>query len=233
MSRTFTRAELRTELDNQAFIANDGSISTTEKDAILNRALAKTWDVICDCGLGEKYVKSVSFNTVANQTEYPFATVAPAGDLYRIHQLYADEGNQQFRALQRIQPAEILNYRAPTTVVPLKLYYIPSAPIIATGAGNDSVTFDGVNGWEEHTLACAVIEVKNKKQDDASPWERRRVQAEQRIQSMGNIDFGEPARVVRKRGRPGTNYYPYFSQINAYVVRGDKIELYYQYPWVR
>lgn len=234
MPRTFTRAELRTEMERQAGIENDGSISLAEKDAIVNRAIAKTWDVICDSGLGEKYVKHVSFNTVVNQTEYPFATVAPALDLYRISKVYANEGDGQMRALTRIGDSEILNFRAPTAVVPMELYYIAQAPIIVSGAGSDNVTFDGINGWEEHTICSGVIEIKNKKQDDAMPWMRRLQAAEARINKLGNVDFGEPMRVSRKRHRTGIErYYPYFNQINCYLVRGDKIELYYSYPWFR
>jgi hypothetical protein len=49
---------------------------------------------------------------------------------------------------------------------------------------------------------------------------------EARIKAMGNVDFGEPARVSRKRRRDPWEQL-YSNSVNAYVVRGDKLELYY------
>ncbi len=232
MSRTMTRGELRTRLEQITDTENDTHISTSEKDNILNSAMAETWDNIVDAGLAEKFVKSNTFNTVAGQQEYALGTVAGT-DFYRLHQLYANEGNGQLRALQHINPAEMLNFRAPTSAVPMKIYYIPVCPVIATGGGNDSTTFDGVDGWEEHTLMTAACAIKLKKQEDYRPYASRKAELEQRIGSLGNIDFGEPPRVSRKRKPVGYTYYPYFSQINAYLLRGDKVELFYSYPWVR
>lgn len=230
-ARTYTRAELRTMLEQRTDTENDTHLSLSEKDNILNQAAAETWDVICESGLGEKFVKSATFSTVPDQLEYPLFTIAP--DFYRVSKLYADEGNGQYRALQRISPSEVLNFRSPAAVVPMKLYYIPYSPVIPTGAPSDGQTFDGVNGWEEHLLAVAAIKVMAKKNDSAAEFRRIKAEQEDRIKTMGMVDFGEPMRIVRKRQKLGALYYPYFSQINAYVVRGDKLELYYSYPWVR
>lgn len=229
MARSFTRAQLRTRLEQLTDTENDPHLSTAEKDSIINSAIAETWDVICGSGLGENFVKKVSFNTVSGQTEYDFATIVPAGDFYRIYTVYADEGNSQYRALTRIGPAEILNYRAPTMAVPMVLSYIPCAPIISS----DSTSFDGINGWEEHTLMTAAIAVKMKKQDSYQPYAQRKAELEKRMREMGDVDFGQVQRVQRRRKPTGSLYYPYFSQVNTYVVRGGKLELYYAYPWVR
>jgi hypothetical protein len=43
---------------------------------------------------------------------------------------------------------------------------------------------------------------------------------------MGNVDFGEPMRIQRKRHRKNDPFIMFNSNINAYGLRGDKIELY-------
>lgn len=231
MARSFTRAQLRTRLEQLTDTEGDGHLGTSEKNAILNSAIAETYDLINSSGQGEKFTKRVTFNTVAGQTEYLFSAICSDGDFYRVAKVYADEGNGQYRALQPISPSNVLSFRAPTSAVPMVLYYVPSAPIIADNA--DSTSLDFLNGWEEHTLMCAAIAVKMKKMESYAPYEQRKMALEKRIKEMGNIDLGNPPRIVRKSRRYGSMYYPYFSQINAYVIRGDKLELYYSYPWVR
>lgn len=226
MPKTYTRLELRTRLDQLCDIENDAHLSTAEKNSILDSAMSETWDLICDSGLGEKYVKSVTFNTVANQTEYPFSTVAPSLDLYRITKLYAVENGTRFRPLQKISPSEILSFKAPAGVTGMKLYYIPICPKTTA----DADTFDGVNGWEEHVLMTAACAIKMKREESYDLFYKRKMELTQRIKSMGLVDFGEPPRVAHKRGRYGSfsSTYPLVgaSTVNAYVVRGDKIELY-------
>ncbi len=232
MARTLTRGELRTRLEQLTDTENDAHISTTEKNAIINSAVAETWDKICNAGLGEKYVKSVTFNTVANQTEYVIATICPALDFYRLHQLYVVENASplQMRPLQRLTGSEIQSFRPPPSVIPMKIYYIPYATVFAVG--DDAVTFDGINGWEEHTLMTAACAIKMKKDDSYAVFAQRKQELEARIKSMGNIDFGDAPRVVRKRARRADPWFMYQNQVNAYNVRGDKIELFYNYGYI-
>ena len=152
MARTLTKGELRTRLEQLTDSESDAHLGTNEKDEILNSAMAETWDHIVAAGLAEKFVKSVSFSSVSGTLEYSFASVISAGVFYRIHALYVDEGSGQLRPLKRIAPAEVRPFRPPTSTVNLKLYYIPICPRITAGVGTDSTTFDGINGWEEHTL---------------------------------------------------------------------------------
>ena len=227
MSRTYTRAELRTRLEQLCDIENDSHLSTTEKNEILNSAVAETWDAICDAGLGENYVTSTTFTTTSGTQEYTIGTTPNISDYYRMHGLFVVESNGQLRALQRIQPTEVLNYQAPpTSGITLKLYYIPSATKF--GSGDDAVTFNGINGWEEHTLMTAACAVKMKREEDYSVFYRRKKELEERIKSMGNVDFGEPARVSRKKLARSVNRGLFSTQnVNAYILRGNKIELLY------
>jgi hypothetical protein len=223
MARTYTRSELRTRLEQICDIENDTHLSAAEKNAILDSAFAETYDVICSSGLGEKYVTYTDFNTVAGQLEYPISSNV-SSSFYRLTNLYVKENNgTQLRQLQRVQPSEILDFRPPTAVVPIRAYYIP---FVAKTSG-DSDTFDGVNGWEEHLLMTAACAVKLKREEDYGVYARRKAELEKRIRDMGNIDLGEPIRVSRKRKATTSPWFFYNNTVNAYGIRGDKLELYY------
>ncbi len=226
MARNISRGELRTRLEQLTDTENDAHIGTAEKNEILNSAMAETWDIITSSGLAEKYVKSVSFNTVANQLEYTLdaTTYVTDNDFYKIHQLYVNEGNGRLRPLERINPAEIECMVAPTTVQAMKLYYIPYSPERATG--DDALFFDGINGWEEHTLMVAACAIKMKKDDSYATFARRKDELAARIRSMGNIDFSGPQRVVRRWRRRQDPFNMVNSNIRGYGIRGNKLELY-------
>jgi len=235
MARTVTYLELYNRLERAADIEGDTHLSAVEKRDIINVAVAETWDVICNTGLAEKYVKSVTFNSVAGQMEYPLATAVSAGDFYRIHQLYTVEPQGQLRPLQRVQPSELRPFKAPVNTVPMKLYYIPCAPKPdpAIQAPWEATVFDGINGWEEHTVMTACFNVKAKKDDGYGQFGARKQELERRMAMLGNVDFGEPIRVSRKRRSRAYDYFPYNNMVNGYGIRGDKIELYYldAYAW--
>src|SRR3954468_16207573 len=120
--RAVLGSDLLTRLEEMTDTQNDPHLSTAEKYRILTSAVAKTWDLIL-LSSPAAYVKSVTFNTVANQKEYPVDTIVSAGDFYKVSTLYVDEGNGQLRPLGRINPMEEQSYRAPVSAVPMKLYY--------------------------------------------------------------------------------------------------------------
>lgn len=231
--RTSTIDQLVARLQQLTDTQNDQHLDATpggELFGIVNSAIAETWDRIIDAGLGEKYVKSVTFNTVAGQQAYPiFAAGAGnvgAQDFYRVAQLYVNEGNGQMRPLRLVNAQEVQRFRPPQTVTPIVLYYIPYSPVLTTGQ-----TFDGINGWEEHTLMVAACAVKMKKDDDYSQYYKRQLQLEERMRDMGQTNFSEPKRVSRKRKRTWDPFMLYVNNINAYLVRGDNLELLYDYGY--
>lgn len=232
----FTLAQLRERLEEMTDTQKDKHLSTDEKNRILAEAAAETWDHIIASGLSERYVKSASFSTTGGTSEYDLTSSAiiPDEDFYKVHQVYINEGNNEFRPLPRIEPADIQNFRPPTGSVTVKLYYIKAPPTFITGAiFDDTATLDVPAGLEAHTLNTAAMAVKKKKEDDYRPFESRKAEIEQRIKFMGSTDWSQPARVVRRRHRMRDGYwYPYNAQITAYILRGKKIELYYAYPFV-
>ncbi len=218
-ARTQTIDFLISRMEKLCDIENDTHLSSAEKFEIMNSAIAETWDLICDSGLAEKYVTYANFSTVAGTLTTNLFTVAT--DFYRIHKLYVLESNGAMRPLQRINPSEIQTFTAPTSAVTMRLYYIPYSPVLTTGQ-----TFDGINGWEEHTLMTACCAVKMKKEDDYQLFFRRKKELEGRIRANANVDFGEPIRVTRKNRRQRDPFMLFNSNVNAYGVRGDKLEIY-------
>lgn len=238
MARNVTRGELRERLEKLCDIEGNNHISGFEKNEILNSAISEFWDRICNTGISEKYVKVLSFNAVSGQLEYPIEDmfdVEEPNDFYRIHQLYVVENTTQLRSLTRKAPSELLEFKAPQSSVPMKLYYIPIAPVIQNDIEDyttgDSDEIDGINGWEEFILLVAACRIKFKRDEDYSHFDKRKRELGQRIDSMGMIDFAEPARVSRKRARCRDPWMMYSNSVNAYGVRGDKIELYYLYGY--
>jgi hypothetical protein len=224
-ARTQTIDFMISRMEKICDIENDSHLSSAEKFEIMNAAIAEAWDKIIDSGIGDKYVKSATFNTVSGQQEYPIFTIA--SDFYRISQLYVDEGNGQWRPIHQIQSAEIQSFRPPNSVVPMKLYYFPYSQILTTGQ-----TFDGINGWEDLAIYIAAQAVKIKRDEDYSQIVRRKMEIEKRLASMGQINLAEPKRVVRKRRRLFDPFFIYTKNINAYLVRGDNLELFYHYGFI-
>ena len=214
-----------TRLRRETNTENDTHLSDAELYQYLTAAVAETWDALISSGQGDIGIKSVTFNTVAGQVEYPIGTVVSSGDFYRMHTIYVNEGNGQYRPLSRINPYEIQTYKAPNSAVPMKLYYLPVAPTWTTGAES----FDSINGWEDHTIACAAIKVKAKKEDSAARFAATKRECEMRMQTMANRNMGEPARIVRKRRAQLADLYaPWRNNVSAYDFRGGNLELYYR-----
>lgn len=228
MARSYTLNDLVTMLRTRCSLTNDTSLTDTELKSFLTQAAAETWDLLVSSGLGgEQLVVPVTFSSVSGQLEYAFSTIVPAGDFYKIHQLYVDEGNGQLRPVPRINPAEIQSFRPPQSAVPLKLYYIPNSP---KQTANE--TLQGINGWEEHTLATAEFLVRKERDEDYSGALRQKSAQEKRIQSMASAGWDEPPRVVKRRHRAHDPFMLFRNNLSAYGIRGGKLELYYHYGYI-
>lgn len=232
MARAYTPAELLARLRQITDTENDTHISDTEGYAILSSALASWRDFMITKGLGEHFVKNTTFNTVDGQLEYDLTSgsIVTDQDFYKIRQLYTDEGSGQFRPIQRISDAEVQAFRPVRGVVPMKLYYVPHAPKI-TGASTPS-TIEFFDGWEEYVLQLAAITVKVKKQESAEPHRQAARDLERRLATAADTGFDEPPRVVRRRqSRYRDPFLIYRNNVNAYNIRGSKLELYYHYGY--
>lgn len=229
MARIVTSAELLASLREMVGAENDTSLSTTELYKALTRGVSDTWDALLSSGIGTEGVKKVTFTAVAGTQEYVLDTIVAAADFYQLRNLYALDSNGGLRPIPRVNPNETYNMRAPTEGATMKLYYFPCAPVWTVGTEQ----FDGINGWEEHTLVCAAIYVKAKKEDDTGQFRARKRELEARMAVMANRMRAEPPRVVRRSqitnfGRRGLRGYslPYNEGPRYYDIRGANLELF-------
>lgn len=233
MAASVTLDEMVSRLESATDTANDTFFSTTEKRDFIRVAVAETWDKIVSAGLSDKGVKSVNFTATSGTLEYPVATVCPDGDFYKVSALYVVENASSGlnRPIERINPAEVYGYRPPQGSVSMKLYYIPTAPTFkVAGVYDGAATFDGINGWEEHSIATAAMAMMKKKDDDWQKHASRKAELEQRIAQMASSDYSGPSRVVRRRRGYGRFREPFWaglgSGVTGWNIRGDKLELY-------
>lgn len=237
MDRTMKLKELRARLQEMTATENDEDMTVRELNDIIISAAAETVDHMITSGLSEQTVKTATFSTTSGTLEYDLssASIVPDQDFYKVSKVFVDEGGGQYRPIERINVGDRQAYRPPQSTVSIILHYIPLATNFkdSNGEYNDEATFDGINGWEEHTLCTAAMQVKAKKEEDFSYYARRKAELEERMAFLGNTDFSGPATVVRRRGRQARNsFFPYQNQVSAWSIRNKQIALYYAYPWV-
>lgn len=230
--RDVTLYDLRQRLEQVTDKQNSRHFSQSEKNQLIATAAAETWDLIVNAGLAEQFVKKVRFTAVQGQLEYTIDAddgIIVDDDFYKISALYVDEGNGHLRPIDRVNPAEITYFQPPTANAPMVLYYIKSAPTFRDEDENfdDEAVFDGINGWEEHTVLTAALSMKIKGQEDYQQIYRRKTEMENRIKSMANTDWSGPSRVVRRwRRNRWDPYLPFILNVTAWGLRGGKLELY-------
>lgn len=235
MARSVLASEMATRVRYITDTENDSHISATELYKQLTAAVADTWDKILGHGLGGEFVKTVYFNTVAEQVEYAIATMTngttTAGtgstgisDFYKVKTLYVSDGSGLYRPIHRTNPNEEYALKGPSTAASMKLCYVPCAPVFTTG--NES--FDGINGWEEHVINLAAIRVKSKKEDDTGPYRSIVRELEDRMATHANRNDDEPPRIIRRRRAQAwaNRIAPYAGGVYAWDLRGANLELY-------
>lgn len=205
-------------------VNNSTNISTADKIYFLNSAMAATWDLLVEAGDPEFYCTRVLFNTVANQRDYAIGTIAPTGDFYKARAVYVNDGTTsvpRLRQLDHLSASEVYCYQAPNAVVPMELHYIPLCPVLV--ANGD--TFNGINGWEEHTLMQAACDIKAKREEDNSYFYRKKMELEERIKRMNKRDVGTP-QVIQRRYKRIDPLFFYRNTVNGYRLVGSTLELY-------
>lgn len=237
MARNVLASDLLLRLRQVTNTENDTHLQNNELYRFLTSAVSDTWDTLLAAGLGGEGVASVGFNTVAGQVEYSLFSLAPS--FYQLKTLYSVQGGVISagagggpivvvgglrRPLTRVNPSEEQGMVAPTSISTLVLYYHQAAPVFTTG----DETFDGINGWEEHVVQTAAIQVKVKKEDDAGPFRQRKREIEERIGRMANRNQDEPPRIIRRRSSmQNTARMALYNNSPLYFdLRGGNLELY-------
>jgi hypothetical protein len=224
---------------------NDTHVTDAELYRALTSGVADTWDTILSNGIGTEGVKSTFLNSVIGQQEYAIlgnnwraSQAAPLAsaldDFYQVSRILVVEGDR-LRPIERVNPSEQYTLSAPKEAAVIKMYYFPVAPTFTTGLES----FDGINGWEEHTIMSAAIYIKAKKEDDTGQFRAKKREVEERMKKMANRLRDAPPRIVR-RASPvhGYGYHgygpsgylrgyhtPYTASVRAYDLRGANLEL--------
>ncbi len=234
MARSATGSEIIGRGREAADAVSDTNITDTWLYKVASAGLAKLWDLILINGLGGEGVKTVFFNTVANQQDYslsasiwrPTATggATTMTDFYKVKTLYVNDGSGLYRPVSRTTPSEEYAQKAPTTVIGMKLCYIPCAIVFTTGAE----TFDGVNGWEEWLVQYIAYAIKIKQEDDGGSHKGNMREMEESIKVAANRNADEPPRIIRRRAGSAwaARVLPYAGGVGAWDLRGNNIELY-------
>ncbi len=223
--REVTSAEMLERLREVTDTVSDPHVSDAYLYKLLTAAVAKTWTRILRFGLGTRYVKAVTFTTAAGQQEYDLDTICTDEDFFQLKTLYAVEQGGIMRPINRVNPIEQYGLKPVNGDYAMKLYYVPCAPVFTTG----SEVFDGINGWEEHSIQLAAAEVKKKKQDAHSPYLQAAKELEEEMKTSADRNQDSPPRVVRRArmARLASQTIPYSSQVTAWDIRGNNLELFY------
>jgi len=224
MARNVTLLQMRTKVRMLCDIENDTHISDPEIDEYLNNGIAELWDMLVENGPQDYYAKRVTWTTTPNQISYPLTTIIPAGDFYKIRNLYVSDGDSTgpWRSLDPQQEASIISTEAPRQACLMRLDYIQASPKLVA----DADVFDGINGWEEYPIALACADVKTKREEDVAPYLRKRDQMAVRIRNMATRDAGTPERVNRRKRRPIDVYFFHEAQANSYRLIAGNLEIY-------
>lgn len=208
----------------------DEHLSLGEKNRFIVAAAAETIDALISSGLSEQTALEHEFTTATGAVDM----ANEVDDFYKILKVYVKEGTGVYRPIERINLQDVYGYRPVTSSLTFKILYIPWSSKLQDSDGNfnDDATFDGINGWEEHTLCLAAAKVKRKKEEDYRPYEQEAAKHQERMAFMGNTDFSGPARVVRKRTNRRADYFPYQTTVSGWTLRSKNITFYYAYPWV-
>lgn len=170
MARTLTFGQLQQAVRVRGGYENSTDITAAVLIDLLNASICDVWDIVVGKWL-DYYTKSAPMSAVANVESTAFDA-----DFYKLRKVEILTSNGQYR---RLLPADLdtshtftsvsnrayryrlaMNqlYLMPTQTVTetLRIWYIPSAPVLAL----DADTFDGINGYEQlviqHALrACA------------------------------------------------------------------------------
>lgn len=213
MSRTVTRANLRTRSSQLANVENDGSFTTTELDSLINLHVPAVHDLLV--AAGQYIAASTTVSVVANTIVY-----ALPADFLSLENVWVHESDDYRRPLDPIQDRQRQHFRAPTQACTVTLEYCPAAPVF----DDDVDTFDGVDGFDELVSARVARDILVKREGDVSAVMAIIAATEKRVRSVSTQRHrGGPKMIVDVESDHG---WPRAVQLDGFRLRGGNIELY-------
>lgn len=214
LTAIIARCRERSDMVNSQFVTD------TELTAWINLSGTELYDLLVGAYGNDYFLKSVTFNTVANKSSYTFASdISGASDFYKlrgmdivlsgtysitlkpfslnqrgIFQNPVWAGTFYGRSFSyRFDGAAIVLAPVPLGVATLRMWYTP----VFTALVNGSDSLDGVDGWEAYIIADVCRMIMNKQQMDASPFIAEKAALMERIKEMAEMrDSGEPMRIT-------------------------------------
>ncbi len=225
MARTVTLATMRTKVRQRADAENDPHVTDAEIDGLINDAYTFFYDKLIESCPPDYFRTTYTFNTADGTVAY-----ALPSDFYKLRQVYSVENSVHNRPLEQVDEVARRAYRAPDAVNSMRLDYIP----VASTLSDDSDTIDGINGWDELVVLTAAIDIKNKKEDDATPLLRKQRMLLERVEKMAPRDEGSPRHIIRRRyPRAPFRRFGYSAtdsstrqDVDGYTLVGGNIEIY-------
>lgn len=222
MARNVTLSDMRTRVRQRADAEADPHVTDSEITGLINNARTAFYDLLIGSAPPDYFRTSSTFSTANGTVAYNLPS-----DFYKLRQLYVIDATGIYRPLEQVDEVARYSYRAPNAVCSMRLDYVP----VPTDLSADGDTLDGINGWDEFVVLTAAIDIKNKKEDDASALIRKRAELQQRIESMAPRDEGSPRHIIRRNhyGQGRRAWYiesAVQAQVHGYTLVGSTIEVY-------
>lgn len=213
MSRTVTRANLRSRITQLANIENDPNFATSELNALINLHTPAVHDMLV--AAGQYIAASTDFSVVAGTIAY-----ALPADFLSMENVWVQESSDYRRPLDPIQDRQRQHYRSPTQACTVTMEYCTTAPEF----DDDADTFDGVDGFDELVSARCARDILVKREGDVSAVMAIIQSTEKRIRSfVTQRHRGGPKMIVDVESDQG---WPRSVQLDGFRLRAGNIEFY-------
>lgn len=220
MPRNVTLSTLRADVRFESGFDNSRVFTSARVDAYINDAIADLWDLLLDAR-PDYYLAEHAPSTVAGTP-----TVALAADHYRLRAVQASIGGRYFPVhpvnvgeawrfeagtssprgwRYRQQGALIRLVPTPTTVTPMRIYYLPYAPTLTA----DGDTWDGISGYERLVVLLATRGMFRRERMPTGDVDREIGEEAAKIRTAAaDLDAGQPFYLDGMGGRENEAAWP-------------------------
>lgn len=219
LAQLVTRVQQRADMVNSTFV--DFTTSGGEGETFIQQSAKALYDLVLSSWGEDYYYSSTTFSTVAGTQSY-----ALPSDFYKLLAVDANvpgmttpttlqNFNWEERNLYststgwthllavpryRLRAGYIWFVPVPAGVHSVTLHYVPA---LGTLSGS-TVTFDGINGWDEWIVVDAAIKCRTKEESETGDLRASLAEMTARIKAAAPVrDIGKPPRVVDVYQRMG------------------------------
>lgn len=220
---TVTRDELVTRVRDRANMTGSSFVSDTEIETEIDQAVKELWDKLI-IARGQDYLVNYGSITTSNGTgnyalEDDFYQMLAVSVTYQSDEhllgkfTWQDEWKYLGNRARGMTPPQwkwrtnsYLDTNTPTHRIEIRPFptgtysvnytYIPTVWFYTSGGLESTITYTGINGYEDYVVARVVRYCLAKEESDTSFWDQEILRTEARIQTMAGLrDHGEPERI--------------------------------------